>query len=93
MWILVLNDISNPEITRFELVMTTHYTNSDSPAVVPQVQEEVTHTKEKVSHITFVFKYCICFEWGKCSLNHANHCPDCCTTNDQRMGLALWKRL
>ena len=42
-WILVLNDISNPEITRFELVMTTHYTNSDSPAVVPQVQEEVTH--------------------------------------------------
>ena len=47
MWILVLNDISNPEITRFELVMTTHYTNSDSPPVVPQVQDEVTHTKEK----------------------------------------------
>ena len=43
MWILVLNDISNPEITRFEWVMTTHYTNSDSPSVVPQVQEEVTH--------------------------------------------------
>ena len=40
---LVLNDISNPEITRFDLVMITHYTNSDSPAVVPQVQEEVTH--------------------------------------------------
>ena len=43
MWIFVLNDISNPEITRFELVITTHYTNSDSPTVVPQVQEEVTH--------------------------------------------------
>ena len=42
-----------------------------------------------VSHITFVFKYCICFKRGKCSLNHANHCPDSCTTNDQRMGLAF----
>ena len=39
---VLINDISNPEKTRFEWVMTTHHTNSDSPAVVPQVQEEVT---------------------------------------------------
>ena len=26
-------------------------------------------------------------------VNQANHCSDCCTTNNQRMGLDLWKRL
>ena len=39
----VLNDISNPKITRFVWVMTSYYTNSDSPPVVPQVQEEVNY--------------------------------------------------
>ena len=56
MWILVLNDISNPEITRFDLVMTTHYTNSDSPTVGPQVQEEDTHTKEKDKSLSAILR-------------------------------------